>query len=377
MIPTPWYTWPGGDDSTGTGAVNNPWQTLGHAVGNVTATAENPALIFLLPGTYYEFVALAPNIAVRSTEPLAASITGVLIGADGCLLDGILFAGVGPGAKLLLDNCAMRVQGCRFAPDFATAAGIQVTGAASAGSVIDGCVFDGCDVAVDVYGGIPFLVRNQITGWNSAGIWIRADDKSTPLNTHGLGDASDPSVGYNQFVNGAGGQAVIYENDEVLKCEQNFWGTDNVEAIDNQIDGAADFVPFLVESQLLPAGLTCTLLNGADQSRITNGTVLLAPSSISAVTENADGVYGFGVLGDGTYTVTATAPGLGEAARTLTLTPGAQRSIVLVLGAAAPPQCGCNQSGKSGTPPVGDLLLTLCVPLSCLAAGWLSRRSVR
>lgn len=370
------YVGPGGDDFSGTGAVNNPWQTLGRAVANITATVENPGLIYLLPGTYFEFVSLTPNIAVRSTVPLGASITGVLSGADGCLLDGILFAGVGPGPKLILDNCAMRVQGCRFAPDFATATGIEVYGAQSAGSVITGCVFDGCDVAVDIYGGIPFMLRNQISGWNSAGIWIHADAKSAALNTHGLGDESDPSVGYNQFVNGAGGQAVVNENPDVLKCEQNFWGTDNIEAIDNQIDGAADFEPFLVEAQLLPAGLTCTLLNGADQSRITNGSLLLAPSSITAVTDNEDGVYGFGVLGEGTYTVTATAPGLGQAARTLTLTPGAQRSIVLVLAEAEPPQCGCNPSGKSGTPPVGDLVLTLCVPLAFLAGGWLSRRAI-
>lgn len=370
---------PNGLDVPEGGLPGSPWQTIAYAVSKIPATLARPGVIVLLPGTYAEDVALKPFLTLRASTALGARIQGSVTGAEECALDGLRFAPISDAPMLQIDNVRMTIQGCQFTPVEGTATGVLLQGAGSAGTVIAGCLFDGCGVAIDVDGPLPLLRSCKIMNWSEAGLSVNDDDDDddkAALEDGGIGDVTNPSVGFNQFIDGAGGPAVRNARPETLRCEQNYWGTDNREAIQNQIEGAADFEPFFASAAILASGIFCTVIDGSDQTRVTEAAVSLAPSAYPALTQNANGVYGFSAVPEGSYTVRATADGFATATRQVSVGPGELASIVLILGAPGPaPTCGCN-AAKNGLPGPGDVLITLSAPVALLLMGLYARRAV-
>ncbi len=370
-----------GTDTPERGTAGSPWQTIQYAIDRTPASASKPAMITLLPGNYTENVVLKPFVTLRPSSPQSSLVIGSMTGAADCVLDGVHLLGNNSGPILLINDVNMIVQGCRFEPSFgskggSSVTGIELVGPGSGASIITGSTFEGCDVAVDVYGDVPTLRSSRISGWNQVGLWIHADGDKAHADKGGIGDETNPDVGFNQFENGVNGPAVRYERSEVFLCENNYWGTTDSDAIANLIEGNADFVPFLNSAAILPASIFCTVVNGSDQSRITNATVTISPSVFAPITDNLGGVYSVNAVSEGRYTLRASAPTFPEATQTIDVDSGELASVVLVLGAGAvepDPQCGCN--GGKAAPNPADALLALSAPLTMLLAAFYMRKS--
>lgn len=366
-----------GTDTPERGSAGSPWQTIQYAIDNTPASAAKPAVITLLPGTYFETVFLKPYVTVRSSAPLNGIIYGTVVGAENSALQQVSITG-GASPLLYINDVGMTITGCRIEPDSSKKGtglvGAYFEGQGAGNTSISGCSFVGCDIALDIYGDVPSLRKSQVTGWFEVGVWIHDNGKSFE-KMGSIGDETNPDVGYNDIFGGVNGPAVRYERDETFLCENIYWGTTDLDEISNLIEGNADFTPFLATSSILPASIFCTVINGADQSRITNATVTVAPSIFAPITDNLNGVYSLNAVPDGTYTIRASAPPLPDATETLFVDAGELASVVLVLGADANPnpnpQC-CN-NGKTTNP--ADVLVALSAPLTMLLAGLYLRRN--
>lgn len=362
---------PNGVDIPGGGTSDAPWATIVYALNNTPATPEKRANITLLAGYYPEDFTLKPNVVIRALAPLSAAIQGNIFAADNAELNGLRLVPNAAGeTSLYMDNESMVVRGCFFDGRIILGGtGVRVEGDAS-GSRFIGCTFEGLDICFDVYGSMPGLRTSRVALWNEAGIWIRDvddDDKSG-----GIGDVTSAEVGYNQFVEGNQGPAVLYEREQTFVCELNWWGTVDPDEIPNVIQGNADFVPFLASAAILPASVVCTIINAADQSRVTDASVSLSPGLLSPVTANTNGVYNFGAVSDGVYDLRAVSETLGEATARVAVGSGEVASAVLVLGESTDPNpdpgCGCGGQKAGNGPGAADLLVAATALLSMLVA---------
>jgi hypothetical protein len=226
---------------------------------------------------------------------------------------------------------------------------------------------------MEIYGTTPNLRTTIFQRWNAVGLRIHEVDPP-PASAKAIGDVTDPNIGFNQFIDGVSGPAVIYERDQVLLCENIYWGTEDPAEIEQLIQGSADFEPFLAASALVPSGLTCTVLDGLNNLRVPDAVVTLIPSSFPPLTENEDGVYGFPVIRDGQYQISVLPPSGNVETVSVGVSPGQVASVVVVVNLpdAPPQQCGC-QGGAKGLPRTGDAV----VMAATLASFMFMRRSLR
>lgn len=365
-----------GTDLPTRGSESEPWQTIQYALDNTPATPTRRATIILLPGHYFEDAVLKPYSDLRASRPLGASIVGTIVAADHTSLNDLAIGPNDVGNNALeINNVGITVRGCAFDGYVSGGGtGVRVDGAASGRSLFVGCRFEGLDIALDIYGAVPGLRTSRVAEWNVAGIWIRPNNGATKEG--GIGDVTSAEVGFNQFVEGVNGPAVRYERDQTFVCELNYWGTVDPDIVPTVIQGNADYIPFLASAAILPAGIFCTVINGADQSRVTDASVFLDPSFVNAVTANTNGVYNFGAVSDGRYTVRAVSATLGESSATVTVGSGEIGSAVLVLGDGSDPNpnpgCGCNNA-KTGAPGAADLIVAATALLSMIVAARATR----
>lgn len=373
-----------GVDAPGRGTLGAPFQTIAYAINVTPATAVKPAVIMLEPDFYSESFDLKPFLTVRSRVPLAATVDGTIVGANNSGLRDLVVYSTSNSPLLKIDDVAMTVRNCRFEGDFNSKGslgtgirGIELLGANSGGTKISDCVFTGLDVALDVYGGVPSVRTTRIEQWYLTAVHIHDDDKQIDGPQGSLGDVTNPDTGFNEIFNGVDGPAVLYERPNELKCENIFWGTTDPEVIPTIIIGQADFEPFLASAAILPASIFCTVVNGEDNSRITDAVVTVSPSVFAPVRDNLNGVYALGAVPDGLYTLRASAEPFEDVTQQVSVGPGEIESVVLVLGApgADPgdPECGCG-GGKRAPLNPADALVALSALVTMLFAGLMMRR---
>lgn len=353
-----YFVGPGGVNNFRLGTRDQPFRTIAFAM-NIAAASATPArrsTVILLEGVYNENVNLRPFVTLRGEGNVV--LQGLVNGSDDARIERLVLNGV-TDDDVLLDlrggglGTTTRVQNVVFQN---AAIGILSGGAKSADAVVDACTFQSLEVGIEVLDAAPTLRRSlfrdiaaRAKGAQSAGIIVRDPGKQAEeVEDEGnLGDAADPGAGFNTFVLGTfEGPAVINERPNVVKAEENDWNTDDGEAIAAALDGPVDFDPFLKAGQaLLASSLFCTVVDSADQSRVEDATVALAPGGYATQTENEDGVYTFAALPDGNYTVTVDAPGFDQKTVNVVIAPGELANVLVTLGETPPPP-GCNQGGE-------------------------------
>lgn len=348
---------PTGDDSLGNGSEALPWRTINYGVANNTGSSATPTTLILKDGSYVEDVTLSPYMTLRAEHRRAAVLFGAIEAGEESNIIGLRLVVAEGGHQVIVNDVVTRIIDCSFeANPQIQASGVRVDGTSTGDALISNCIFSGLDVGIDVYGATPNIRGTTIQHWQFAGLYIRQPSAKSDA-PKGIGDVTNPEVGFNQFIDGDSGPAVIYERDEVLKCENIYWGTTDAVQISGLIQGQADFEPFLASAAILPAGIFCTVLNGTDASRVTDAAVSLTPSDFSSITVNRDGIYAFNAVPSGTYTLTAT-PAEGRAAsQGVNVGEGALASVVLVVNRPGNPDTGCGcQQGQKSAPAAGDVL---------------------
>jgi hypothetical protein len=232
-----------------------------------------------------------------------------------------------------------------------------VRGVAPVDSLIEDCTFTSLGVGIDIVGIVPVIRRCLFEEISGDGIIVRA---TADLTGRSLGVSVVASSGFNIFDTPTiDGFAVRNEQEVELVMENNEWGTDDEEAIEASISGPNDFEPFLAQGALLLASaLFVRVVDAPTQGPITNCTVKLDPSNFAPVTENVEGLYIYPAVIEGAYTITVTAPGLGEILEDVTLAGGEVLVVTIPMGIPdfpdpVDPGGGGNGGGEPGTPPTG------------------------
>lgn len=376
----------GVDDEDG-GTFENPWATIGFALEHAVASAEYPATIILLGGTYEEDVILRAYITLTGAPGMQSIISGSVTGANNSVLSNLEVRALDPADVLLnllgaepdFAGVAMKVSGVTFRNG---AIGILMGGASSGGATITGCTFTGMNVAIEIRGALPTVRRCffenlvVIEKGNAVGIYIRA----LPAKQAGgsLGDVTDPGAGWNTFdTETIPGYAVVNERAEEIKMEENDWGTDDPDAVAAAIAGPSDFEPFLAKgSGILAAAIYCTVWDADTLERIVNGSVQLVPSTYAPVTQNSNGVYSFPAVASGSYSVNVSAPDYAAKSAVVLVADGEVASVIVALSKAevAPPGCcSGNKSVKLSDNP-GDVLLGILAFLALVGMNRFMRR---
>ncbi len=390
-----------GSDDGGNGSFETPFQTLTHALGQAGAGKSTPVRIVLLPGTYAEGLVELPSfvqVVSRKQDPPAVIVGGIM-GAQDTLLSHlkIMPDTDGPGWLLQMNLSRMRVDGVVFegSADARTGSGITAYGAAPLESVIENCEFRYLHIGIELFGGIPTIRRCIFEQLSGSGIVVHSwDDPQADAGT--LGDTGDPGTGWNLFSLTIAGPAVINERSTAISMQNNDWGTNDPVAVGGRIQGQNVHEPFLATgNSLLASAIFCSVVDAGTSAPLTDATVTMQISAYRPVTENSRGVYSFPAVPDGSYTVTATAPGRVSAQRTVSVAQGSTKSVTLPLAVVAVAEGegqaegegegegegepgtggnGCNCSKERHLPAAGDLFVSA---LGLIALASMSRPEKR
>jgi hypothetical protein len=206
-------------------------------------------------------------------------------------------------------------------------------------SVVSDCLFTGLKTGVEVRGDIP-LIRRSIFEKSSEGVHVYTYDlKETvgDISLQGsLGDVTDANSGYNQFT-GFSETVLAVTNDrpEAIKCQNNYWGTNDEASAWKMIQGTCDLSPVLTltakGSGLVPASAYCNLWDSVSRDPVTEGKVGVAPGSYNSMTQNTKGVYAFVCLPPGSFSFDATATDYLSLVKSAALASGDTKSLLFPL----------------------------------------------
>ena len=347
-----------GTDSAASGTREAPWATINFALSQVIASAANPVRINVIEGVYTENFALIPWMTIAAALDAAVTIEGAILAANDARLIALELTKTSAVAAILdMDNARMELLGVVFRGSAGRdATGIVVRGPAPVDSLIEDCTFTSLAVGIDIIGTVPVIRRCLFEDLSTDGIIVR---RTADLTGRSLGVSAIAASGFNVFDTPTiDGFAVRNEQDEILIMENNEWGTDDELLIEESISGPNDFDPFLAQgAAILASAIFVRVIDAPTQTPITNCTVKLDPSVFDPVTENVDGLYIYPAVIEGPYTITVTAPGLGEIAEEVTLGGGEALIVTIAMGIPDFPDSGDRgdpgDPGDPGTPNTG------------------------
>lgn len=323
------YVSPEGDDATGTGQSAKPWQTILHAMDTIApyATAERPITISLAAGVYAEQVVFAPHVRIagadadipsdtRIAPPSGAFVTGhmaALRGAeDTAVRDLSIELPINAPANaviILVEDVAMTIENTLLnGRDVTGSIGVSILSARSSGSVLRDSIVKRVDYGVRAVETQAIITRNRFEDIRFDAVFVRAPESKSEKSTPVVGDAGQPDVtGINVFRN-VEGFYIRNMNEEVTKAEICDWGVYTEAEIAAHMSGNVDFVPFL-KGALIPSSVAVSVVDVLNDKPITNATISLSPGGLPDVADNVSGVYTYGVVPQGSYTVHAEAAG--------------------------------------------------------------------
>lgn len=324
-----------GDDVSGNGSAAQPWATLTYALLHVFGTPAAPKRIVAASGDYVESFAMQSWVTIAGALDSAVVIHGTIIGISYSGLENLTITSPFVEAPLLTaENAAMSIEDVTFQGDenrFST--GLYVSGPMTEQTLVEGCTFAQLRAGIEIIDELPTIRRCLFENIAMAGIAVRQNVPNKTL-AKSIGDASDPASGWNTFDidPSAGAKAIINERTEPVLMQNNDWGTDDAQEIEDLIDGEAVYEPFLAAgSGVLAASLFCTIWNARTQAPILNASVQITPSAYAPVTQNKNGVYGFPAIAATSYTVTTSAPGFQGNSRVVLVSSGAMVSVTIPL----------------------------------------------
>jgi hypothetical protein len=285
--------------------------------------------ISLAPGAYDEDVVLRPFVTLVGAVGGEVRLFGIVLGAPASGLEHLsIIASTQDEVLLSIANGAMRIRHVLFQGDMSLpATGILVEGLTASGSVIEGCVFSGLSVGIDILGGVPLIRRCVFENLSLAGIIVR--EGSSLGATNPLGLSGDPATGWNTFAISITGPAVINLDDEVLRAQQNDWGVNGAAAIAARVSGRVDTSNPLAAGSALDAAVVHVVVWDA----VTNTRIRLARVSLDGLVQpvqtNSAGVATFAAVAPGATGLRVTATGYAAATLTAFPAPG-EATVVLV-----------------------------------------------
>lgn len=331
--PTPtFFVWANGDDAND-GSADYPWATVGHALEK---TAGYPSVnIALRTGVYIENVTLNPGTRLVGISQ-DVFITGHIVGANMAAVVNLDVlcgpsATVESPALLSMFDCAMLVRKVGFwGTPSRIARAIAVTGDMPAASIVSQCTFKWLRIGIDIFGAAPRIRRCSFDNISESAIVFRAVESKNYADGDGISALSDGNSGFNLFTN-IDGPYVLNMRTETIDMRNNYWGTEDPEAIEDLVSGNVDTTMNLKNASTVPATVICCLWNAATMEPVTTGTIYLSPGAFTPLTENTDGVYTFACIPGGDYTVTAVASGYASKSENVSLDSGDEVSLVFPM----------------------------------------------
>lgn len=390
-----YYVSPSGADETSGGDRQRPWAHIQFALTNLVLGPDGSAQVVLFDGVYPEDLTLPAGVTLAAARGSEVTIVGQVTGAEGAVLKRLTLE-PGPSTQFLLDmnDVAMTLEQVVLQGDVTRShTGVLVDGTAPARSVFDRCVIRSLGVGVDIGDAVPtfrrclfedFPVSFGPEALPGAAIYIRENGKDEPA-WRSIGDASDPANGWNDFLPTIEGFAVINERDEAVVMQDNYWGVTDVALFPTRVNGAADVLPILYQSSsVIASTLLCTVWEEGTQKRVTTASIDLNISPFDAVRDNADGVYAFPCLAEGTYDIEVQVAGYQRRIAPVTLRSGEIASISVVMKPLAdgsgpegianllPALAGCSVASDTATSFRGDAIVLVITLLALFR--WSGRR---
>jgi hypothetical protein len=271
--------------------------------------------------------------------------------------------------------------------------GMRIFGGRPVGSLIDLCHFSSLGLGIDIGGSIPRIRRCTFENipvsfgeppQPGAAIILRTTDEEPPAGENqSLGDTTDPSTGWNDFLRSVEGLAVINEREDTILMQDNYWGFTDPADFGGRVQGPAVLEPVLVQSSaILAASVFCTVWSETDQKRIGTAAIDLNISSFKSVRDNTDGVYAFPAISEGDYTIVVNAGGFRSESVDISVAGGELKSVTIplrsmVAGEGEGEGEGCPQpadAGKAITEHASDIFLGALTLLAMVVMGWRCRR---
>ncbi len=350
-----WHVSALGDDTTGTGSVSAPWQTINHAIAAVAALNPAAATIVAQPGIYNEgLVSLPANVAlvgpIPSTEQgydtnrgwvnvigriLAvhpAKIVNVIVspdatppasGADALLT--IASSGGSSSASSTIDNVRLQA-----APGTPAGSWTCLDISSTAQTVVSRSKFLDQATGIRVEGAIPNIVGCVFARLSGDAVSVLATAVAAPAK--GLGNANNPNTGVNKFfLASISGKAVNNQSPQTIEVQNNEWGTQDLAKIQASLSGNVGSPEPILPANIAELARSANVIafSAATQERILNATVAVSGYS-TKVTGNKLGVYSLGPIPRGTYTFTISASGFTEVVKTVTIPLQTDQSALLV-----------------------------------------------
>ena len=350
----------GVDVSTG-GTESAPWRTINYALDQVAPAEQVPVTLVILPGTYYEGVALKPHVMLAGAEsqekPL---IAGSVIAAASTELRRLALAPVQLATSgTLLDITSVEVVVKEVDFSGAGFTGIRFNSPNGTGALIEECVFSGLGTGIELLDALPTIRRCVFDGISADAIVVRAQMSGEKAEGNGsLGEEGNANSGYNTFAATIDGYAVINERtDESLVMEINDWDTDDLTEIAGRIGGTGDvdFDPPLTKGAgIMAASVFCSVWNAADKSPIDNASVQLSPGAFNPVTQNSAGVYTFACVIPGDWTFTVSAPACTDASQSAHVEAAETKNLLFPMQSSTPTEGeGEDEDEDDDNPPLG------------------------
>ncbi|MFC1735105.1 FG-GAP repeat domain-containing protein [Candidatus Hydrogenedentota bacterium] len=249
-----------GDDNTGDGTVDKPWQTISQAIYLVEGTAENPVTINVSAGTYGEQVEMDEYESIAGADAFTTILQWfseetdlyVIKSASNVYVSGLTITTPEPETRniqiMKVDEVSLSVHDVVFdGKNNPQAYGMFVRGTGSNDTLAYDCTFEKIGYGVQAVNTSATFTGNTFEEIREDAIFIRPPP-STLVESAGevplFGDFSDLTTGGNTFKN-VQGFYVYNQSSTKMKAEINDWELYTEAEIDAKMSDTVDFVPFL------------------------------------------------------------------------------------------------------------------------------------
>jgi len=304
-----------GSDETGTGTVDDPWQTITKATETVTGTPAILIDIIVRPGTYEERVVLGDYESLIGPDPASTTVqyfdalateNVVLESGDQSTIQNITITTPEPVIEnvelLRIRNVSALVDNVIFdGKDNPNAFGVFVSRSQSSGTVVRNSMFTRVGSGVQSVETRAEFKSNMFEDIRQDAIFVRTPE--TLFQVEGevdvplFGDETIEGTGNNIFRR-VEGSFIINNTGTTLKAENNDWGFDSFSDVDGKTTGPVDFCPFIGQTSNLVGVVT----DADTGDPLTGATVTIEGADLATETL-PDGGYVLANVPGGTQTV--------------------------------------------------------------------------
>jgi sugar lactone lactonase YvrE len=351
-----------GNDTTGEGTLEKPWQTIGKAMAFAAPAPlfDRTYTVHAGPGAFFEEVTFQPHVRLIGAGTDATTITTdigdnaahvLLRGADDTALSDCRLAFVGNSGSaanylLVVENVDMSVTrvDLQGGGNFATV-GATVTGEGSSASVIEDCNFTELESAIWSSDSAVSIIRSGFDTILGDAIYVDTTAAVTPR----FGVQSEIlTTGLNRFHNVAG-YNIRNNGSAQIRAQYNDWGVYTANGVAAKLSGPVQYAPY-IGLAIDPGTVVVELFSADTQQPLplsATCSVALSDLSVEGTRDAVSGLFLIKNLAAGAANLRA--GGMGYAVQTAVATVDSERIVPLemVLNTQAVVLTGdVNNSGK-------------------------------